>query len=71
MPLSNQLADDVDSFTLDDWCRRNGISRSMFYVLKEQGKAPATFNIGRRVMVSKEANRAWRRQRERASRQPA
>jgi hypothetical protein len=57
-----------DAVTLDEFCRRNGFSRSMFYKLKAQGLAPDVFNVGSRVMISKEASRAWRRQREKAAR---
>jgi predicted DNA-binding transcriptional regulator AlpA len=59
---------DRDADTLDDFCERHGFSRSMFYKLRAQGLAPAEFNVGKRVMISKEAGRAWRRQREAAAR---
>jgi hypothetical protein len=39
----------------------------MFYKLKPQGLMPVTFNVGTRVLISREAAAAWRRAREQAS----
>jgi hypothetical protein len=67
--MTHRQPDDRDADTLDQFCERNGFSRSMFYKLKAQGLAPAVFNVGTRVMISKEASRAWRREREKAARE--
>ena len=56
---------DQDAYTLDEFLQRHRLSRSMFYKLRDQGLAPATFNIGNRVRISREAAAKWRKQRER------
>jgi hypothetical protein len=60
---------DRDADTLDEFCRRNRFSRSMYYKMKAAGLGPAEFYVGTRVMISKEAGRAWRRAREKAARE--
>ena len=39
----------------------------MYYKIANEGLAPQTFNIGTRVLVSKEAAARWRAEREAAS----
>ena len=46
-------------FTVATFCEAHKISRALFYKLRNEGKAPHTFNIGRRVLISKDAARAW------------
>ena len=58
---------DRDSFQIVEFCRRNGISRSTFYNLQAEGRAPRTFNVGRRVLISKEAAAEWRERMEKLS----
>jgi predicted DNA-binding transcriptional regulator AlpA len=55
---------DNGSFSIDAWCKHRGLSRSMFYVLAEQGKAPRTYHAGSRRFISSEADAAWLRDRE-------
>jgi predicted DNA-binding transcriptional regulator AlpA len=50
------------SHTIDQFCALEGISRSFFYKLKAQGKAPRIFNVGNCPRISEEARTAWRRQ---------
>lgn len=53
------------SLSIDDWCRQHGISRSYFYKLAQQGRAPQTFHIGNKIRrISAEANAAWIAERE-------
>lgn len=47
------------SFSIDDWCRLHGLSRSLFYKLANEGKAPKSFKVGRCHRISEEANNAW------------
>jgi len=54
--------DDVMAFSVNDFCRRYGISNPMFY--KYRGDMPKTFSIGRRVLISRSAAEAWREARE-------
>jgi hypothetical protein len=50
------------SFTLDEWCERRRISRSMFYKLKSKGRGPQTHYAGVKCLISDEADAAWVKQ---------
>jgi predicted DNA-binding transcriptional regulator AlpA len=58
---------EADAYSLGDFCKRHSISLQTFYRLVQQGDAPDTFNVGSRVLVSKEAALRWRLAREEAS----
>ena len=58
-------ASDADAFTVNEFCARHRISVQLFY--KNRKQMPRTFNVGARVLISKEAAAAWRRERERAA----
>jgi excisionase family DNA binding protein len=64
---SSNLADDADAYSVDEFCSRHRISTQLFYKLKPQGLMPATFTVGSRVLISREAAAAWRRARENAA----
>jgi hypothetical protein len=66
-PTHVNAADHVDAYSVREFCARYGISPQLFYKLKPQGLMPATFNVGTRVLISKEAAAAWRRGREKAA----
>jgi len=51
--------------SIEGFCRRQNISKSFFYKLKEQGKAPRVAHVGARRIVTPEAERDWVRDRER------
>ena len=57
--------DDADAYSVDEFCARHRISPQLFYKFRKQ--MPATFNVGTRVLISKEAAAAWRREREHAA----
>jgi hypothetical protein len=61
----SSAADEADAFGIAEFCRRHGISPQLFYKFKDE--MPATFNVGTRVLISREAAVAWRRERERAA----
>jgi hypothetical protein len=61
------VADDADAYSVDEFCARHRISPQLFYKLKPKGLMPVTFNVGTRVLISKEAAAAWRRERENAA----
>ena len=63
--LSAAVADEVDAFSVAEFCKRHRISPQLFYKFKDQ--MPATFRIGTRVLISREAATACRRERERAT----
>jgi hypothetical protein len=55
-------ADDADAFGVAEFCRRHGVSVQLFYKFRNQ--MPVTFRVGTRVLISREAATAWRRERE-------
>jgi hypothetical protein len=58
-------ADEADAFSIAAFCKRHGISPQLFYKFKSE--MPATFRVGTRVLISREAAAAWRRKREAAT----
>ena len=58
-------ADEVDAFSIREFCKRNRISIQSFY--KFRTDMPDTFRVGTRVLVSKEAAARWRAEREQAA----
>jgi hypothetical protein len=64
---THQTADDRDALSVREFCARHGFSHQLFYKLRAQGLMPTTFNVGSRVLISKEAATAWRRAREAAT----
>jgi hypothetical protein len=63
-PTDLNAANDADAYSVDEFCSRHRISVQLFY--KNRQQMPRTFRIGTRVLISKEAAAAWRRQREQA-----
>ena len=66
-PTHLNAANDADAYSVQEFCARHSISPQLFYKLKPQGLMPVTFNVGTRVLISKEAAAAWRREREQAT----
>ena len=54
-----------DAYSISEFCRRHGFSVQAFYKFKST--MPATFKIGTRVLISREAAEAWRRNKEAAA----
>ena len=48
-------------YSIKDFCKAFSISRSYFYKLKDQDKAPKTFNLGKKVMITSEAAHEWQK----------
>jgi predicted DNA-binding transcriptional regulator AlpA len=48
------------SFSIDEFCADEGISRAFFYKLDAQGKAPDTYRVGKLRRMTREAREAWR-----------
>ena len=59
------VADDVDAFSVEQFCRRHGFSPQLFYKFRKE--MPVTFSVGSRVLISREAAAAWRHEREQAT----
>ena len=53
-----------DVHNIESFCDANGISMSHYFVLKRKGKGPREMKVGKRVLITPEAEAAWRRARE-------
>ncbi|WP_439925527.1 helix-turn-helix transcriptional regulator [Nitrobacter sp. JJSN] len=49
----------MKSFTLREWCELRRCSRSYFYRLLKDGKAPRTFLVGCQRRVTEQADAEW------------
>lgn len=47
------------ALSVESFCEQYGISRSFFYKLRRQGKAPRTMTIGRRRLITPDAIAEW------------
>ena len=54
----------VDAYSVKEFCSAFRISKPFFYAMLREGRAPVTFKLGRRRLISKEAAEQWRRDRE-------
>lgn len=52
------------AFTIAEFCKRNSISRGMFYKLLAAGQGPRLMQIGTHKRISTEAEADWKRARE-------
>jgi len=50
--------------TIPQFCDGHNISRTHFYELIKQGRAPRLMKVGRRTLISQEAAAEWRRRME-------
>src|SRR5262245_58734913 len=50
--------------SINSWLAHNDLSRPFWYQLKKAGKAPKTFFVGTKELISGEADAEWRRERE-------
>jgi predicted DNA-binding transcriptional regulator AlpA len=57
------LPQDVDCYSVVEFCRRHGISRPHFYRLRRLGLTPPELRLGTRLLISRESAEAWRRER--------
>jgi hypothetical protein len=53
------------ALSISQFCARNNISRSFFYKLKKRRKGPRIMDVDGRQIISPEAERDWRLERER------
>ncbi len=54
------------SFTIEQFCVRHSISRTLFRMMRARGEGPKVMRCGRAVRISLEAERLWVEQRESA-----
>jgi len=52
--------DELDSYSIDEFCRRNSICRGTYYNMKADGSGPREKRAMGRVLISKEAAHEWR-----------
>lgn len=50
--------------TVPQFCEGHNISRTHFYELIKQGRAPRLMKVGRRTLISQEAQIDWRKRME-------
>ena len=60
-------AEERDCFSIEEFCERHNISRGTFYNMRARGLGPKELHVFGRVLISKEAAEAWRREREQIS----
>src|SRR5271168_5231571 len=53
------------AFSIAEWCRYRGICPATFYNHLQRGEMPATLKIGRRTIITAEADAEWRLRMER------
>jgi predicted DNA-binding transcriptional regulator AlpA len=69
--LLGQIDAGGQALSISQFCARNNISRSFFYKLKMRRKAPRIMDVGGRQIISPEAERDWRLEREREAAEAA
>jgi hypothetical protein len=55
------------AYSVREWCARRGICVATFYNRLPLGEMPAIVKIGRRTIITFEADQDWRQRAERAS----
>jgi hypothetical protein len=58
---------DPDAYSIREFCERHNISTSFFHKLRHQGLGPRTLRLGSRVLITREAAKAWRKRHVEAS----
>jgi hypothetical protein len=60
---------DFDAYSIEEFCRRHSISVPFYYKLRDKNppETPREFELGARVLISREAAADWRREREAAT----
>jgi predicted DNA-binding transcriptional regulator AlpA len=58
---------DQSTYTVDEFCRAERISRSMIYKLWSQGQGPRFYMVGTVRRISHQARLEWQQQMEAAS----
>jgi hypothetical protein len=66
-PHPSAAFSDLDAFSIEQFCWRHSISRSLFYLLLKTGEGPDLMRIGNRVLISRESAARWRKAREEAA----
>jgi hypothetical protein len=48
-------------YSVKEFCCQHGISRALFYKLRQEGNGPGVIKAGKRTLITNEAAEAWRR----------
>jgi hypothetical protein len=70
-PAADEMLNDpprqwaADAYSIAEFCKQHRISIPLFYKVRHQ--MPDTFNVGSRVLISREAAARWRAEREQAA----
>lgn len=59
------------AFTVDQFAKEHGISRTRYFALQKEGLGPRTFKVGARTLISTEAAAEWRAKMEQRSSEAA
>lgn len=51
---------ELDAYTIEEFCRRHSISRGTYYNMKADGSGPRESHAMGRVLITKESARDWR-----------
>jgi hypothetical protein len=62
--------DNQDAYDIITFCHRHNLSRAALYNAWKAGRGPRVMRVGSRVLITREAAEAWRRQCEQTSEQP-
>jgi hypothetical protein len=62
--LARFEGEDRDADNISGFCARNGISKAHYYNLRKAGRGPREMRLGSRVLITRDAGRDWRRERE-------
>jgi predicted DNA-binding transcriptional regulator AlpA len=54
----------IEAYSVQGWCKRRGICVATFYNRLKHGEMPKIIKIGRRTIITAEADEAWRMQME-------
>jgi hypothetical protein len=54
------VSDDIDAYSIPEFCRRNSICRGTFYNMRAAGAGPTEKRAMGRVLITKEAALEWR-----------
>jgi hypothetical protein len=63
-------AEEKLAFSVPKFCAIHGICFGTYWNLKKRGEQPREMLVGRRVLISVEAAKEWRKEREAATYQP-
>jgi hypothetical protein len=65
------MLDAEESYTIDEFCKLEHISRAQFYILLNSGRGPDVFRPGAHIRITSEARKRWHKRLEREQREAA